>query len=65
MGGRAVVGGARAIASFFLGLLLCSVTVTALLGEGLNGLKQKPLGSWISPMCVMVVSAFVGVVAGV
>ena len=58
-GARAGVEGVRDRVSFRLGLLLGSVTITALLGKGSgpSGLKQKPLGSWISPTYVMMISA--------
>ena len=44
VGGRPGVGGARARARCKPGLLLCSMTVTALLGVGLRaeGLEQEP-----------------------
>lgn len=45
------VDGARAIASCTSALLLCSVTVTALLvvGSEAEGLEQEPWGIWVSP----------------
>ena len=65
--GRVGIGEASARARCNSGLLLCSGSVTALLGMGSGSeeLKQEPWGNWVSPVCDGdLTSALVGDMAG-